>query len=94
MPPFKGKFVLDVLDEIGRPAKIEEIFKCIFLKHPEVSDYILNEIKKAIDAGVHRGYVDKVDESCYALAMTLNPNENRFPSKEDDQKDKNKKKIN
>uniref|UniRef100_A0A1B0BM91 DUF4777 domain-containing protein n=1 Tax=Glossina palpalis gambiensis TaxID=67801 RepID=A0A1B0BM91_9MUSC len=86
MPPFKGKFVLDVLGNIGRPANIEEIFEYCCLNHPVVSNYLLNAIKTAIDVGVRHGFVDKIDESYYALTMTLNPNGNRSLSKADGQK--------
>lgn len=69
MPLINDKSVLEALHDVGvlqcRPASLKDILEYMCFAHPDVSTNLLTTLQLTLDAGVHYGYVDQIDENWY-----------------------------
>ncbi|XP_037893120.1 uncharacterized protein LOC119639652 [Glossina fuscipes] len=67
-PLIKGKFLLDALNDMIQPASLESIITYMCFGCPTAWTFYLKELKKALEAAVRYGYIDKVGDDLYAVA--------------------------
>lgn len=66
-PLIKGKFLLDALNDMTQPASLKSITTYMCFGCPAAWNFYLRELKRALEAAVRYGYIDKVGNDLYAV---------------------------